>query len=41
MRHRNPWQKGYNIKGIMRADRVYKKKAYDVVKRAYGGGQRP
>lgn len=41
MRRRNSWQKGYNIKGIMGADRVYKKKTYDVVKRVYGGGQRP
>ncbi|MCI8269414.1 MAG: hypothetical protein HFG55_07125 [Lachnospiraceae bacterium] len=32
MCRRNRWQKGYNIKGIMGADRVYKKKAYNVVK---------
>lgn len=38
MRRRNHWQKGYNIKGIMGADRVYKKKAYEVVKRIYEGG---
>jgi len=35
MRRMSSFQKGYNLKGIIGADRIYKKKAYDVVEKAY------
>ena len=36
MRRMSSFQKGYNLKGIISADREHRKLAYQVVKEAYG-----
>ena len=36
MRRMSSLQKGYNLKGIISADREHRKLAYQVVKEAYG-----